>query len=88
MHNQILQGFRTIIRTSLIPEKLDLFSSGSLAIFSISGADFQSNKGFVKTVNMGFGYTPLSALSFEFFANYLDNPITLQTKYGNSIFME
>ena len=75
-------------RTSLIPEKLDLFSSGSLARFSISGADFQSNKGFVKTVNLGFGYTPLSALSFEFFANYLDNPIALQTRYGNSIFMD
>ncbi|WP_293304875.1 outer membrane beta-barrel protein [Pedobacter sp. UBA5917] len=74
-------------RASFLSDKLSLFSSGSFNFYSTFGMGFK-NSGLVKTVNLGFEYNPIKKLSFELFGNYLDNPILLQSKYGNSIFMD
>lgn len=74
-------------KRSLSDKKIYLNLSGNLKYYSISGAEL-NNKGLIKTFSAGASYNPSPAWSFDFYTNYLGNSISLQSKRGNSIFMD
>jgi iron complex outermembrane receptor protein len=75
------------LNASIVPEKISLFSSGSIAYYNINGLGYENN-GYLKTINLGLSYEPMPIIAVEFFINYLENAIALQSAYSNSIFTD
>lgn len=80
-------GLEYSINTSLLSDKLYIFSSGSLKEYKIEGWTFQ-NSGWLKSINLGFTFAPSDKVSIDIFGNMLSNNVALQVSAGNSFYMD
>ncbi len=72
---------------ALLKDKLYLNLFCTVGYSTLSGFGL-TNSGFINSFSGGGAYNINNKLSVEFFANYLENAISLQKKTGNSIFMD